>query len=36
MSENKVNLLDFDRNALRAFFADELGEKAFVRGPFNA
>ncbi len=29
MSENKVNLLDFDRNALRAFFADELGEKAF-------
>ncbi len=29
MSENKVNLLDFDRKALRAFFADELGEKAF-------
>lgn len=29
MSEKKVNLLDFDRNALRAFFADELGEKAF-------
>ena len=29
MSEKKVNLLDFDRKALRAFFADELGEKAF-------
>ncbi|WP_028023717.1 bifunctional tRNA (adenosine(37)-C2)-methyltransferase TrmG/ribosomal RNA large subunit methyltransferase RlmN [Enterovibrio calviensis] len=29
MTTEKINLLDFDRQALRAFFADELGEKAF-------
>jgi 23S rRNA (adenine2503-C2)-methyltransferase len=29
MTIKKVNLLDFDRNGLRQFFADELGEKAF-------
>jgi 23S rRNA (adenine2503-C2)-methyltransferase len=29
MTIKKVNLLDFDRSALRQFFADELGEKAF-------
>lgn len=29
MTTEKVNLLDFDRQGLRAYFADELGEKAF-------
>ena len=29
MTTEKVNLLDFDRQGLRKFFADELGEKAF-------
>ncbi|MGL6261187.1 bifunctional tRNA (adenosine(37)-C2)-methyltransferase TrmG/ribosomal RNA large subunit methyltransferase RlmN [Vibrio sp. WXL210] len=29
MTTEKINLLDFDRKAMRAFFADELGEKAF-------
>ncbi|PMN71831.1 bifunctional tRNA (adenosine(37)-C2)-methyltransferase TrmG/ribosomal RNA large subunit methyltransferase RlmN [Enterovibrio norvegicus] len=29
MTTEKINLLDFDRQSLRAFFADELGEKAF-------
>lgn len=29
MSRSKINLLDFDRQGLRAFFAEELGEKAF-------
>lgn len=29
MSDKKINLLDFDRNGLRAFFSEQLGEKAF-------
>ncbi|GAD78450.1 bifunctional tRNA (adenosine(37)-C2)-methyltransferase TrmG/ribosomal RNA large subunit methyltransferase RlmN [Vibrio ezurae] len=29
MTKAKVNLLDFDRQGLRQYFADELGEKAF-------
>ncbi|OBT17236.1 bifunctional tRNA (adenosine(37)-C2)-methyltransferase TrmG/ribosomal RNA large subunit methyltransferase RlmN [Vibrio sp. UCD-FRSSP16_10] len=29
MTKAKVNLLDFDRQSLRQYFADELGEKAF-------
>ncbi|GAM67166.1 ribosomal RNA large subunit methyltransferase N [Vibrio sp. JCM 19236] len=29
MTKAKVNLLDFDRQGLRKYFADELGEKAF-------
>ncbi|GAM55955.1 ribosomal RNA large subunit methyltransferase N [Vibrio ishigakensis] len=29
MTQAKVNLLDFDRQGLRKYFADELGEKAF-------
>ncbi len=29
MTTEKINLLDFDRQALRTFFAEELGEKAF-------
>ncbi len=29
MTTEKINLLDFDRNGLREFFADQLGEKAF-------
>lgn len=29
MTKTKVNLLDFDRQGLRKYFADELGEKAF-------
>ncbi|WP_261815864.1 bifunctional tRNA (adenosine(37)-C2)-methyltransferase TrmG/ribosomal RNA large subunit methyltransferase RlmN [Vibrio gallicus] len=29
MTKTKVNLLDFDRQGLRTYFAEELGEKAF-------
>ncbi|ATF10223.1 bifunctional tRNA (adenosine(37)-C2)-methyltransferase TrmG/ribosomal RNA large subunit methyltransferase RlmN [Candidatus Enterovibrio altilux] len=29
MTTKKINLLDFDREALQTFFTDELGEKAF-------
>ncbi|MDO6704638.1 bifunctional tRNA (adenosine(37)-C2)-methyltransferase TrmG/ribosomal RNA large subunit methyltransferase RlmN [Photobacterium sp. 1_MG-2023] len=29
MTNAKINLLDFDREGLRQYFADELGEKAF-------
>jgi 23S rRNA (adenine2503-C2)-methyltransferase len=29
MTTTKINLLDFDRQSLRTFFAEELGEKAF-------
>lgn len=29
MTTNKINLLDLDRKAMRQFFADDLGEKAF-------
>jgi 23S rRNA (adenine2503-C2)-methyltransferase len=29
MTTTKTNLLDFDRKGLRAFFSEELGEKAF-------
>lgn len=29
MTTEKINLLDFDRQGMRKFFAEELGEKAF-------